>query len=79
LRYFGNWSNALIEQDFSRAELQDFTLRKQILFGSEDKLEVRPMEGEIIPASTAAPTMARGRPSSGIRQPATPRVARQTS
>ncbi|MCX4151748.1 MULTISPECIES: GIY-YIG nuclease family protein [Paraburkholderia] len=48
VRYFGSWSNALIERDFSKAELQDLTLRKQILFESEDKLEVRRMEGEFI-------------------------------
>lgn len=50
LRYFGSWSNALIEQDFSKAELHDLTLRKQILFESEDKLEVRRMEIEFIRA-----------------------------
>lgn len=50
LRYFGSWSNSLIEQDFSKAELQDLTLRKQILFESEDKQEVRRMESELIRA-----------------------------
>lgn len=50
LRYFGSWSNALIEQDFSKAELLDLTLRKQILFESEDRLEVRRMEIEFIRA-----------------------------
>ncbi len=29
LNYLGSWSNPLIEQDFSKAELQDLTLRKQ--------------------------------------------------
>ncbi|MDP2028953.1 MAG: GIY-YIG nuclease family protein [Thiobacillus sp.] len=48
LNYLGSWSNALIEQDFSKAELQDLTLRKQILFESADKLEVRRMESEFI-------------------------------
>ncbi len=48
LRYFGSWSNALIEQDFTKAELMDLTLRKQILFESNDKQEIRRMESELI-------------------------------
>jgi len=48
LRYFGSWSDTLIEQDFTKAELQDLTLRKQILFESEDKLEIRRKESEFI-------------------------------
>ena len=48
LRYFGSWSDALIELDFSKTELQDLTIRKQILFESEDKQEIRSKEGEFI-------------------------------
>lgn len=48
LRYFGSWSDALIEQDFTKAELQDLTLRKQILFESDDKQEIRRTESEFI-------------------------------
>jgi len=48
LRYFGSWSDTLIEQDFTKTELQDLTLRKQILFESEDKLEIRRKESEFI-------------------------------
>lgn len=48
LRYFGSWSDALIEQDFTKEELQDLTLRKQILFESDDKLEIRRKESELI-------------------------------
>ena len=48
LRYFGSWDDALVEQDFSKAELQDLTLRKQILFESESKEEIRRMEGVLI-------------------------------
>jgi hypothetical protein len=48
LRYFGSWSDALIEQDYSKVELEDLTLRKQILFESEDKHEIRRMESEYI-------------------------------
>lgn len=48
LRYFGSWDDALVEQDFSKAELQDLALRKQILFESESKEEIRRMEGVLI-------------------------------
>ncbi|OMG52613.1 hypothetical protein BJN45_15180 [Azonexus hydrophilus] len=48
LSYFGSWSDALIEQDFTKAELQDLTLRKQILFESDDKKEIRQKESEFI-------------------------------
>lgn len=48
LRYFGSWSDALIEGDFTKDELQDLTLRKQILFESEEKLEIRRKESEFI-------------------------------
>ncbi len=48
LRYFGSWDNAIVEKDFSKFELQDLTLRKQILFESDDKLEIRKKESEFI-------------------------------
>ncbi|WP_434716351.1 GIY-YIG nuclease family protein [Paraburkholderia sp. A3RO-2L] len=48
LRYFGSWSNALVAMEFSKQELQDFTLRKEILFESDSKEEVRRMESEMI-------------------------------
>ncbi len=48
LRYFGSWDNALVEKDFTRADLLDLTLRKQILFESDDKLEIRRKESEFI-------------------------------
>lgn len=48
LRYFGSWDNALVEKDFTKAELQDLTLRKQVLFESDDKLEIRKRESELI-------------------------------
>lgn len=48
LHYFGSWSDALIERDFTKEELQDLTLRKQILFESDDKLEIRRKESEFI-------------------------------
>jgi hypothetical protein len=50
LRYFGSWDNALVEEDFTKVELQDLTLRKEILFESNDKLEIRKKESELIRA-----------------------------
>ncbi|OYQ40477.1 hypothetical protein CHU94_10575 [Rhodoferax sp. TH121] len=48
LRYFGSWDNALVEKDFTKTDLLDLTLRKQILFESDDKLEIRRKESEFI-------------------------------
>ncbi|MCF8232193.1 MAG: hypothetical protein K9J27_08390 [Bacteroidales bacterium] len=36
LNYFGNADSALIEKDFTREQKRDFTIRKQILWESED-------------------------------------------
>ncbi|MFC0038496.1 GIY-YIG nuclease family protein [Actinomadura rayongensis] len=48
--YFGSASSDLIAQDFTREELRDFTIRKEILWESQDAAdsEVRRMEGEFI-------------------------------
>jgi hypothetical protein len=35
LNYFGSASSALIEQDFSREEMRDFAIRKEILWESD--------------------------------------------
>lgn len=48
LRYFGSWDNELISQDFTKEELKKFVLEKEILFESEDKLEVNKKEVELI-------------------------------
>ena len=48
MRYFGSWNNEAVEADFSAEDLKDFTLRKQILFESDDKALVSKMEGEFI-------------------------------
>ena len=48
IRYFGTWNRALVESDFSKAELEDFTLRKEILFESNDKLKVGRKEMALI-------------------------------
>jgi hypothetical protein len=48
LRYFGSWNDEAVAKDFSDEALRDFTLRKEILFESEDKNEVSKKEGEFI-------------------------------
>ncbi|MDP2080658.1 MAG: GIY-YIG nuclease family protein [Pseudotabrizicola sp.] len=48
LRYFGSWHNESVEADFTVEDLRDFTLRKTILFESDDKLLVTQKESEFI-------------------------------
>ncbi len=48
IRYFGSWKNELVERDFTKEELGDFTIRKEIIFESDDKNEVSRMEIEFI-------------------------------
>lgn len=48
IRYFGSWDNSAVENDFSKEELSNFTLRKEILFESSDKDEVTRKESELI-------------------------------
>ena len=50
IRYFGSWANRLVELDFSKEELSDLIIRKQILFESQDKAEVNRKEVEFIRA-----------------------------
>ncbi|MGC2211543.1 MAG: hypothetical protein WA532_15660 [Candidatus Korobacteraceae bacterium] len=50
IRYFGSWSNQLVEADFTKEELSDLTIRKQILFESNDKVQVSMKEVEFIRA-----------------------------
>jgi hypothetical protein len=48
--YFGSASSDLIGQDFTREDLRDFTIRKEILWESQDATiqEVHQVEGEFI-------------------------------
>lgn len=48
LRYFGSWDNAVVENDFSKEQLSDFSLRKEIIFESDNKDEVSKKEYELI-------------------------------
>jgi hypothetical protein len=53
LSYFGSWNADLVERDFTKDQLLDFTVRKQILFESSDKDEVSKKESEYIRALSA--------------------------
>lgn len=48
INYFGSWSCELVEKDFTKEELLDFTIRKEILFESDNKKEVLKKEREMI-------------------------------
>ena len=48
ITYLGSVNNELIENDFTREELRDFTVRKEILFESRDEQEVNRLESEFI-------------------------------
>ncbi len=48
MRYFGSWDNATVEADFTKEELSNFILRKEIIFESPDKIEVTKKESEMI-------------------------------
>jgi hypothetical protein len=48
LRYFGSWNNEMVGKDFTKDQVVDFTIRKEILFESDDKHEVTRREGELI-------------------------------
>lgn len=48
IRYFGTWDYRLVEADFSKEELMDFSIRREILFEGDDKIEVGRVEMETI-------------------------------
>lgn len=48
IRYFGSWNHRLVEMDFSKEQLRDFTVRREILFEGTDKEEVGRKEMELI-------------------------------
>jgi hypothetical protein len=48
LRYFGSWSDALVQADLTVDQLRDLTVRKEILFESRSKDEVSAMEVRLI-------------------------------
>ncbi|MBL4751332.1 MAG: hypothetical protein JKX71_12255 [Amylibacter sp.] len=48
IRYFGSWNYALVEDDFTKEDLQDFTIRREILFEADDKVAVGQKEMALI-------------------------------
>lgn len=48
IRYFGSWNPDKVALDFTKEQLADFTLRREILFESADKGEVGRREMELI-------------------------------
>ena len=48
MNYFGSWMSKIVECDFTKEQLLDFTIRKEILFESDNKKEVLKKEGEMI-------------------------------
>ena len=48
LTYFGSVNNNLVVQDFTPEQQKDFTVRKQIIFESENADEVSKIEAQLI-------------------------------
>lgn len=48
IRYFGSWKPELVEADFTKEQLKDFALRREILFESDDKAETSLREMQLI-------------------------------
>lgn len=48
IRYFGSWNFSRVEDDFTKEELQDFTVRREILFEGSDAVEVGKKEMALI-------------------------------
>ncbi len=48
INYFGSASSSLIEKDFTREQKRDFTIRKEILFESDDENEINRKEPQYI-------------------------------
>jgi len=48
ITYFGSVNSGLVEKDFTRKERQDFTIRKEILFESEEEKEINEKESKYI-------------------------------
>lgn len=48
VNYFGSWENKLVEADFTKEQLSNFIIRKEILFESDSKTEIGKKESEFI-------------------------------
>ena len=45
INYFGSWISEIVERDFTKEQLLNFSIQKEILFESDDKNEVLKKEG----------------------------------
>jgi hypothetical protein len=48
ITYFGSVDSDLVARDFTREQRKDFTIRKEILFESDDENEINKKESEYI-------------------------------
>lgn len=48
LSYFGSWNSSIVEEDFTKEQLMNFSLKKEILFESTDVTEINRKEVEMI-------------------------------
>ena len=48
ITYFGSVNSDLVAKDFTREQRKDFTIRKEILFESDDENEINGKEAEYI-------------------------------
>jgi hypothetical protein len=48
ITYFGSVDSELVAKDFTREQRKDFTIRKEIIFESEDETEINRKEPEFI-------------------------------
>lgn len=46
--YFGSWNDEYVKKDFTKEELNNFTITKEILFESNNKSEINKKEVEFI-------------------------------
>jgi len=48
ITYFGSVNSEIVAKDFTREQRKDFTIRKEIIFESEDEAEINKKEPELI-------------------------------
>lgn len=48
INYFGSANSTLIAEDFTKEERDNFTIRKEIIFESQDEVEVNKNESKFI-------------------------------
>ena len=48
IRYFGSWDHRRVEEDFTKSQLLDFTIRREIIFESDNVQEINHAEMRLI-------------------------------